>query len=160
MGSTTGHTTVALRDAAGKLWVTESTVKDDYWPTNGIQRTPFQQWVAQAREAGFNVVHAPLTAEARAAFNATAAWEHFNASEGYDYGTYNTPPTHTHPPTHLTPKRIPQPPLWLARLGRRQELPVPAARLWRGHRVPQVGPAAAGHRPAGPLRAVARRQDL
>lgn len=31
MGSTTGHTTVAIRDDDGQLYIHESTVKDDYW---------------------------------------------------------------------------------------------------------------------------------
>ena len=31
MGSTTGHTAVALR-MGGELYVTESTAKDSYWP--------------------------------------------------------------------------------------------------------------------------------
>lgn len=34
MGSTTGHTTVALW-IDGELYICESTVKDSYWPTNG-----------------------------------------------------------------------------------------------------------------------------
>ena len=46
MGSTTGHTTVALwnrstADAADDyLMVCESTAKDVYWPVNGVQCTP------------------------------------------------------------------------------------------------------------------------
>jgi hypothetical protein len=31
MGSTTGHTTVAIRDASGELYIAESTVNDVYW---------------------------------------------------------------------------------------------------------------------------------
>jgi hypothetical protein len=34
MGSTTGHTVVALR-MDGKLYITESTTNGAYWPTNG-----------------------------------------------------------------------------------------------------------------------------
>lgn len=89
MGSTTGHVTVALRDDSGQLYVTESTVKDAYWPTDGVQKTPFATWVQQAHAAGFNFVHAPLSAAARKAFNATAAWERFNATEGFEYGYRN-----------------------------------------------------------------------
>lgn len=85
MGSTTGHTTAALWFEDG-LYVTESTVLDSYWPTDGIQRTPYKQWVKQAREAGFNVVHIPLNEQARASFNETAAQEHFFNHEGLEYG--------------------------------------------------------------------------
>jgi hypothetical protein len=31
MGSTTGHTAIAVRDATGALFVAESTVNDVYW---------------------------------------------------------------------------------------------------------------------------------
>lgn len=90
MGATTGHTTVALRDTeTGELFVTESTVKDSYWPTDGIQKTPFKQWLAQAKDAGYNVVHAPLTKEVAKSFNATAAWEFFRSVEGLEYGYHN-----------------------------------------------------------------------
>lgn len=44
MGSTTGHTTVALW-VDGELFICESTTKDAYWPTDGVQRTPYRQWV-------------------------------------------------------------------------------------------------------------------
>jgi len=88
---------VAIRDDQGELYIAESTAKDSYWPTNGIQRTPyvrcvfvfdlhpvlilthrrFKQWIQQAKDASFNVVHAPLSDENRAKFNATAALEFF-----------------------------------------------------------------------------------
>jgi hypothetical protein len=89
MGSTTGHTTVALELEDGQMHICESTAKDSYWPVNGIQCTPYAQWVDQALAAGYNVVHAPLTAEKRAAFNATAAQEFFRSTEGLDYGYHN-----------------------------------------------------------------------
>jgi len=89
MGSTTGHTTVALRDADGELYIAESTVKDSYWPTDGIQKTPFKQWILQARAAGYQVVHAPLDKEIAASFNTTAAWNLFNQLEGVEYGYRN-----------------------------------------------------------------------
>ena len=47
MGSSTGHTAVAVR-VDGELYVSESTTKDGYWPTDGIQKTPWKQWIAQA----------------------------------------------------------------------------------------------------------------
>ena len=79
MGSTTGHTTTALWDN-GQLYVAESTANDSYWPVNGIQRTPYEQWIKQATEAGFNVVHVPLNAEYRAKYNVTAAIDFFHQS--------------------------------------------------------------------------------
>lgn len=90
MGSTTGHTAITVRDpVSGQLFVHESTVKDDYWPTNGIQKTPYQQWIQQAINASYNVVHAPLSATAAAQFNATAALQWFTTVQGFDYGYYN-----------------------------------------------------------------------
>eukprot|EP00854_Cymbomonas_tetramitiformis_P013157 gene13157-15536_t len=74
MGSTTGHTTVALwdRSASGdQLFVCESTAKDSYWP---------------AKEAGFNVVWLPLSKEYASKFNETAAWEWYKTVDGLDYG--------------------------------------------------------------------------
>ena len=63
MGSTTGHTTIALRDElTNELYITESTVNDVYWPTNGIQKTPWKTWFNQTITAGFNAVHAPVSA--------------------------------------------------------------------------------------------------
>jgi len=85
MGSTTGHTTMALW-IDGELYVTESTVNDSYWPTNGVQKTPYRTWVQQAQDAGFSTVHVPLSAERAAKFNETAAVEFFNSVEGLDYG--------------------------------------------------------------------------
>jgi hypothetical protein len=88
MGSTTGHTTTALR-IDGVLHVCESTAKGSYWPVNGIQCTLWPQWIKQAREAGFNLVHAPLSPENRAKFNETAALEFFQSVNGTDYGYRN-----------------------------------------------------------------------
>lgn len=102
MGSTTGHTTVALR-VNGTLHIAESTVKDSYWPTSkphryamlvagltpfawsdGIQMTPYQQWIKQAQAAGYNVVWAPLNDKLRAKFDAEAAYKRFKELEGFN----------------------------------------------------------------------------
>ena len=88
MGSTTGHTTVALW-IDGELYITESTVTDSYWPTNGIQKTPYRQWLKQAEAAAYNVVWAPLSKESRLKYNETAAVEFFKENEGLDYGYRN-----------------------------------------------------------------------
>jgi hypothetical protein len=52
MGSTTGHTLIAMRDKTGQLVIAESTTNSSYWPTNGIQATPFPIWIKQAQAAG------------------------------------------------------------------------------------------------------------
>lgn len=88
MGSTTGHTTVALREN-GTLFIAESTANDSYWPVNGIQRTPYKQWIAQAKAAGFQVVHAPLGAKAAANFDEDKANAWFKTVEGFNYGYHN-----------------------------------------------------------------------
>lgn len=88
MGSHTGHTTVALW-MEGELYICESTTNSKYWPTNGIQRTPYEQWLQQAAAADYNVVHLPLSAEASAMFNETAAIEWVNLVLGMPYGFHN-----------------------------------------------------------------------
>lgn len=88
MGSVTGHVTMALRIGA-VLYVVESTTKDSYWPTNGIQKTEYHTWMKQAHDAGFNIVYAPLSDTARQSFNIDHAIEYFNTIEGYDYGYQN-----------------------------------------------------------------------
>jgi len=89
MGTSTGHTTVALRTPEGDLFICESTTKDSYWPVNGIQCTNYRQWLIQAQAADYNVVWSPLTDEARAQFDANAAWDFFRSVQGVDYGFYN-----------------------------------------------------------------------
>lgn len=85
MGSTTGHTTTALW-IDGELFICESTVVDSYWPTDGIQKTPYKQWLKQAEEAGYNVVHVPLSKKYRALFDEQKALDFFNSVEGFEYG--------------------------------------------------------------------------
>ena len=51
MGSTTGHTLICMRDEQGQLHVLESTTNSSYWPTNGIQSTPYETWLKQAEAA-------------------------------------------------------------------------------------------------------------
>jgi hypothetical protein len=88
MGGTTGHTAVALW-FDGVLYICESTVKSAYWPTDGIQRTPYAQWIAQAEAADFLVDWVPLNEEKRTAFNETAANEFFFTVQGLPYGYHN-----------------------------------------------------------------------
>ncbi len=89
MGSQTGHTVIAMRDDAGALWILESTTSSTYWPTNGIQQTPFDTWMKQARAASYCVVHLPLSRESRANFNATKAWQFYRTVKGLTYGFQN-----------------------------------------------------------------------
>jgi len=56
---------------------------------DGIQKTPYKEWLVKAKEAGHNVIWAPLSKEARGAFNETAAVEYFNSVEGLEYGYQN-----------------------------------------------------------------------
>jgi hypothetical protein len=88
MGGTTGHTATALW-VDGDLYVCESTVTDSYWPTNGIQITPWARWLEQARNASFNLVHVPLSQQYSQMYNATAAYEYFLTVEGLPYGYHN-----------------------------------------------------------------------
>ena len=85
MGSATGHITSA-QWMDGELYIVESTVTDSYWPTDGIQKTPYYTWLKQAAEASFNVVHCPLKESYRAKYNSTAAIDFFLENEGYEYG--------------------------------------------------------------------------
>lgn len=61
MGSTTGHVTAALR-IDGELYVVESTTKDSYWPTNGIQATPYREWLQLVRRCRVPRACSPHTA--------------------------------------------------------------------------------------------------
>jgi len=85
MGSTTGHTAITLW-VNGELYVCESTVDSNYWPLNGVQKTPWKQWLKQAEAASFSVVHLPLSPQYRALFNEQAAYEWFQSVEGLPYG--------------------------------------------------------------------------
>lgn len=55
MGSTTGHTTVAMW-IDGELYIVESTAASVYWDRDGIQRTPYATWLEMAQAADYNVV--------------------------------------------------------------------------------------------------------
>mmetsp|Transcript_14517 Transcript_14517/g.37014 ORF Transcript_14517/g.37014 Transcript_14517/m.37014 type:complete len:551 (-) Transcript_14517:752-2404(-) len=89
MGSALGHSVVAMW-INGTLYVCESQVKSSYWPANGIQRTPYKQWLQQAHAADYNVVFLPLSEEMRAKFDEQAAVDFFvNTAEGLDYGFHN-----------------------------------------------------------------------
>jgi len=88
MGSHTGHTTIALR-MDGALHVCESTTNSMYWPVNGVQCTPWAQWIKQAHAADYNVVHLPLSPHFAQVFNETAAIDFFKSVNGLPYGFHN-----------------------------------------------------------------------
>ena len=54
MGSTTGHTAIAMRFEGDdeSLYVCESTAKDVYWDRNGIQCTEWKKWIEKAEVSG------------------------------------------------------------------------------------------------------------
>ena len=86
-GSRSGHSVVALR-MEGNLYIVES--QDAwYWPVHRIQRTLFSEWIKNAENCDFHVVHMPLNDEMRAKFNETAAIEWFKGRQGLPYGYHN-----------------------------------------------------------------------
>eukprot|EP00668_Euglena_longa_P046329 GGOE01062014.1.p1 GENE.GGOE01062014.1~~GGOE01062014.1.p1 ORF type:complete len:545 (+),score=114.45 GGOE01062014.1:132-1637(+) len=88
MGSSTGHLTTALR-LDGKLYVTESTTKDAYWPRDGIQITPWEQWVSQVQKANYHFVWLPLKPEYRQRYNVSRARSILPQFLGSPYGFHN-----------------------------------------------------------------------
>jgi len=89
MGAHTGHTTITLR-INGELYVLESTSTTSYWPyQDGIQRTPWKQWLKQAKAAGYNVAYLPLSAKYQKLFDEKKAYQWFKTVEGLPYGFHN-----------------------------------------------------------------------
>jgi len=88
MGSHTGHTAITMW-INNELFVLESTTNSAYWPTNGIQRTPFAKWIDQAEKASYNVLHLPLNPAIAKKFDADAAMKFFATVEGLPYGFHN-----------------------------------------------------------------------
>lgn len=98
MGATTGHMAVAMwmdleeeggEEGGKELYILESQIKSSYWPQNNVQRTPFRQWLQWAEEANYNVLHVPLSDEARGRFNAEKALAFFREMEGLAYGYHS-----------------------------------------------------------------------
>ena len=95
-GFSAGHTTIAVRDpdcvAAGGqdcLAIYESNAKSAFWPVEGVQKTPFKLWMRQAELAEYNVLLAPLSPEASAAFDSKKAIGFFKENAGNNYGFLN-----------------------------------------------------------------------
>ena len=93
MGSTTGHMAVAIwrteESGARELYVVEATVKDAYWPEDGVQMHRWDEWIALCRRASFNMVHVPLDERHAAMFDEQRAWAFVEENLGLDYG-YHT----------------------------------------------------------------------
>eukprot|EP01127_Copromyxa_protea_P013184 TRINITY_DN3520_c0_g1_i2.p1 TRINITY_DN3520_c0_g1~~TRINITY_DN3520_c0_g1_i2.p1 ORF type:complete len:521 (-),score=82.23 TRINITY_DN3520_c0_g1_i2:47-1609(-) len=88
MGSHTGHTTIALW-VGSELYICESTVNSAYWPYNGIQMTPFDEWMDLAEKASYNVIHLPLSPEVAKKFDEAAAYKFMMEVKGLPYGFHN-----------------------------------------------------------------------
>jgi len=88
-GSHLGHTTMALRDEEGRLYVVESQEKSAYWPQDRIQKTEFSVWMEWAKKADYSVIWMPLRPEIRKKWDNSAAWEAFGGFEGLLYGFPN-----------------------------------------------------------------------
>ena len=85
MGSATGHVAIAVwKDE--ELFLCESNAKSPYWPVNGIQCNPFDDWMEYGRRNDYNVVWAPLSRQLSDSFNETSAWEFIEEHLGVDYG--------------------------------------------------------------------------
>lgn len=83
-GSRAAHCVVAMRfDGILHLVEVQHSV---FWPTIGVQKTPFTQWMRQAEEADFNVVHLKMREEIRDKWDHYAASEFFWQLEGNEYG--------------------------------------------------------------------------
>lgn len=70
-GAKIGHNVMALR-FDGELYIVES--QDAwYWPTHGLQRTKWADWIRQAKQADFHVTYHRLSEEANANFDEAKA---------------------------------------------------------------------------------------
>ena len=86
-GAKIGHNVMALR-FDGELYIVES--QDAwYWPTHGLQRTKWADWIKYAENADFHVTYHPLSAETRAKFDEDKAVAFFNDTVGLPYGYHN-----------------------------------------------------------------------
>lgn len=86
-GAKIGHNVMALR-FDGELYIVES--QDAwYWPTHGLQRTLWSDWIQWAENADFHVTYHRLSDDARAKFDEKKAQDFFFDTEGLPYGYHN-----------------------------------------------------------------------
>lgn len=86
-GSHIGHCTTALWFDDG-LYIVESQ-GNQLWPVQGIQRTPFKQWINQTRERDMAVIWLPLKEDVAARYDVHKARAYFLSHEGLPYGYHN-----------------------------------------------------------------------
>ena len=87
-GALIGHNVMALRMEDDELYIVES--QDSwYWPTAGLQRTKYADWMKQAEDASFHVTWHRMRDDVRAKFDVDAAINFFHETEGMPYGYHN-----------------------------------------------------------------------
>jgi hypothetical protein len=92
-GGRTGHSAVLVWEG-DQLYVCESTDANPfgkvYWPPPyGIIRTPYLQWIKQAKEAGFLVNLLPMHSKYASQFDENRFWTWFKSVQGMPYGYHN-----------------------------------------------------------------------
>ncbi|KAL3702301.1 hypothetical protein R1sor_020323 [Riccia sorocarpa] len=89
-GAYAGHTAVCLKDDDGKLWVGESGHENEEGE-EVIVVIPWDEWwsLQLADPADPQIALLPLSAEMRAKWNNTAAWEYARKMNGQPYGYHN-----------------------------------------------------------------------
>ncbi|KAL2649317.1 hypothetical protein R1flu_017445 [Riccia fluitans] len=89
-GAYAGHTAVCLKDDDGKLWVGESGHENEKGE-EVIVVIPWDEWwnLQLTDVANPQVALLPLSAESRAKWNNTAAWEYAREMNGQPYGYHN-----------------------------------------------------------------------
>jgi hypothetical protein len=87
-GAYIGHNVMALRMEDDELYILES--QDAwYWPTHGLQRTKFADWIKYAEDASFHVTWHRMRDDVRATFDTQKAIDFFNQTKGMPYGYAN-----------------------------------------------------------------------
>ena len=87
-GAYVGHNVMAMRMEDNELYIVES--QDSwYWPTAGLQRTKFADWIQLAENADFHLTWHRLRDDVRERFDTEAAIQFFNETEGMSYGYAN-----------------------------------------------------------------------
>lgn len=93
----TGHSAVCVWKGTGadrQLFIIESTDGPNIFGPpiffgHGLTQTPFDQWIALARKAQYNVAVLPLTPTLSKNFNEDAVWAWFEPIKGTPYGYQN-----------------------------------------------------------------------
>lgn len=76
-GAYIGHNVMALRMEDDELYILES--QDAwYWPTHGLQRTKWADWIKQADDASFHVTWHRMRDDVRQKFDVQKAIDFFN----------------------------------------------------------------------------------